>query len=179
MTQPKQLEEMFAKYGSAGFKWIRGADIIVGQWVRMKCMFGCSEYGKVACCPPHVPEVDECRRFFDEYESVVVFHYQKSVEKPEDRHGWSRQVNRELIKLEREVFIAGYRKAFMMFLDSCGFCEECTGDRQTCKLPHLARPSPESMAVDVFATVQPLGFPIEVLSDYNQPMNRYAFLLIE
>jgi hypothetical protein len=35
------------------------------------------------------------------------------------------------------------------------------------------------MGVDVFATVRKYGFPIEVLSDYAQAMNRYAFLLIE
>ena len=43
----------------------------------------------------------------------------------------------------------------------------------------LARPSPEALAVDVFGTVRSLGFPIEVLSDYDQTMNRYAFLLVE
>jgi hypothetical protein len=34
------------------------------------------------------------------------------------------------------------------------------------------------MAVDVFATVRKIGFPVEVLSDYDQPMNRYAMLLV-
>jgi len=33
--------------------------------------------------------------------------------------------------------------------------------------------------VDVFATARQCGYPIEVLSDYAQAMNRYAFLLIE
>ena len=35
------------------------------------------------------------------------------------------------------------------------------------------------MAIDVFATVRKIGYPIEVLFDYSQAMNRYAFLLIE
>jgi hypothetical protein len=35
------------------------------------------------------------------------------------------------------------------------------------------------MAVDVFSTVRRIGYPIEVLADYRQAMNRYAFLLIE
>jgi hypothetical protein len=35
------------------------------------------------------------------------------------------------------------------------------------------------MAMDVFATVRKIGYPIQVLSDYSQEMNRYAFLLIE
>jgi len=35
------------------------------------------------------------------------------------------------------------------------------------------------MAVDVFSTVTQYDFPIDVLSEYTQAMNRYAFLLIE
>jgi len=35
------------------------------------------------------------------------------------------------------------------------------------------------MAVDVFETVRKIGYPIEVLYDYSQEMNRYAFLLIK
>jgi hypothetical protein len=37
----------------------------------------------------------------------------------------------------------------------------------------------EALAVDVFSTVRKYGFPIEVLSDFSQAMNRYAFLLVE
>jgi hypothetical protein len=43
----------------------------------------------------------------------------------------------------------------------------------------MARPTPESMAVDVFATVRKIGYPIDVLYDTSQEMNRYAFLLVE
>jgi hypothetical protein len=32
--------------------------------------------------------------------------------------------------------------------------------------------------VDVFSTVRKVGCPIQVLTDYTQTMNRYAFLLI-
>jgi hypothetical protein len=35
------------------------------------------------------------------------------------------------------------------------------------------------MSVDVFTTVRKVGYPIEVLTDPNQTMNRYAFLMVE
>jgi hypothetical protein len=35
------------------------------------------------------------------------------------------------------------------------------------------------MGVDVFATVRKHGFPIQVLKDYRDEMNRYAFLLVD
>jgi hypothetical protein len=45
--------------------------------------------------------------------------------------------------------------------------------------PRPGRPTLESMAIDVFSTVRKLGYPIEVLKDYSEEMNRYAILLIE
>lgn len=41
------------------------------------------------------------------------------------------------------------------------------------------RPCLEALGVDVFATARKLGYPIEVLTDYKQEMNRYSFLMIE
>jgi len=173
------LEELFDKYGYRDFRWIDPREIVVAQWVRLKCQYGCQEYGRNASCPPNVPTVTECGRFFAEYGKAAVFHFQKTVEDPEDRHEWSRQVNRGLLGLERAVFLAGNRRAFLLFMDSCGLCKHCAGTRSECKEPRSARPTPEAMAVDVFSTVRKLGYPIEVLSEYRQAMNRYAFLMIE
>ncbi len=179
MKNRSELEALFAKHGYTDFKWMKAQDIVVSQWVRMKCMFGCAEYGRNATCPPSVPSVPECRQFFSDYSTAVIFHFEKKVEKAEDRHSWSRGVNLELVKLEREVFIAGYEKAFLLSMDSCCICDDCPGVREECKTPRKARPSPESMAVDVFSTVRRYGYPIEVLSEYSQAMDRYAILLIE
>ena len=179
MEHLKELEALFEKHGHADFKWISSEDIIVSQWVRMKCTFGCTEYGRNASCPPNVPTVSESRQFFDEYRKAAIFHFEKTVEKPEDRHAWSKKVNQSLLNLEREVFLAGYPKTFLLFMDSCSICSECSAARRLCRHPQAARPSPESMGIDVFATARRCGYPIEVLSDYSQPMNRYAFLLIE
>jgi predicted metal-binding protein len=145
----------------------------------MKCVYGCSSYGRIASCPPNVPSVDECRAFIHEYTDAVVFHQCKSVPKREERYVWTREVNLKLLELERDVFVNGHQKAFLFFLDSCHLCGDCTGERSRCNQPRASRPSPEGMAIDVFSTVRKLGYPIEVLSDYTQVMNRYAFLLIE
>jgi len=179
MVDRKKLEEKFLKHNFSDFKWINPQKIVTGRWVRMKCMFGCDEYGKTASCPPNAPSVSECQDFFKEYKEVVVFHFEKKVDKPEDRFAWTRKVNLKLLKLEREIFLSGYEKAFLLFLDSCNICEKCPGEKEKCKEPKLARPTPEAMCVDVYATVGRADYPIHVLSDYSQKMNRYAFLLIE
>jgi predicted metal-binding protein len=179
MPNREALEALFRKHGFTDFTWIDPKKIVVAQWVRMKCRFGCDEYGRTATCPPNVPSVDECRAFFDDYAEAAVFHFAKRVDKPEDRHAWTASVSRRLLELEREVFITGHRKAFMLFMDSCNFCPECAGPKVDCRNPEAARPTPEALGVDVFATVRPYDLPIEVLADYNETMNRYAFLLVE
>jgi predicted metal-binding protein len=174
-----ELEAVFWENGYADFKWIDPHNVVTSQWVRMKCKFGCPGYGTNASCPPNTPSVSECRQLFDEYKDAVVFHFQKDFEDPEERHAWSREVNRGLVELERQVFVRGYRKAFLLAMDSCSICTDCSGVKEECKEPKLARPTPEGMAIDVFATVRQYGLPIQVLSDFSQTMNRYAFLLIE
>ena len=92
---------------------------------------------------------------------------------------WSRETNLQLLELEKAAFQLGYYKAFLLFMDECQICDECTGTREECKNSHLSRPSPEALGVDVYATVLKLGYPIETLTDRTQEMNRYSFLMIE
>lgn len=175
----EKIELIIRENGYNDFKWISGSDVVVSQWPRFKCMFGCSNYGKTGACPPSVPSIAECREFFSEYENIAVIHIQKKLDKPKSRKEWSRKTNLHLLKLEKATFLAGYHKALLLFMDECRVCEECSGTRMECKNLHLSRPSPEALGVDVFATVRKLGYPIEVLTDYKQEMNRYSFLMIE
>ncbi len=175
----KELEEKFRKHEFTDFKWIDPQNILVSQWVRMKCYYGCNEYGVTATCPPNIPSLPECEKFFKEYKRAVVFRFEKRVPKPEDRFAWTRKMNMRLLRLEKEIFLSGQEKVFLMFLDSCNFCPECPGKKEECREPKMARPTPEALGVDVYSIVRQIGYPIHVLSDYSQPMNRYAFLLIE
>lgn len=173
------LKKLFQKHDFTDFRWLDPADIVVAQWVRMKCQYGCAEYGRTATCPPRAPSVEDCERFFRDYKRAAVFHFEKKVDRPEDRHAWSRKLDLALLKLEQDVFMAGFYKAFLLYMDSCNMCLECAGSQTACKEPKLARPTADALAMDVYATVRKLGYPIEVLSDYRQAMNRYAFLLID
>ena len=176
--QRKQIEDIIKSNGYTDFKWIEPKKIVVSQWVRMKCKFGCGEYGRGGACPPATPSVAECKEFFNEYSDAVILHFEGLMDKPEDRHAWSAKINAKLVKLERAVFIAGFERAFQLFMDSCCFCKDCTGSRETCEQPRMARPAPEAMAVDVYTTVRQAGFKINVLSDYDLKMDRFAFLMV-
>jgi len=74
----KKIERMAREHGFADFKWINPRDVVTGNWVRMKCQFGCDGYGKGGCCPPEVPSVTDCRRFFDEYKVGLLLTVQSN-----------------------------------------------------------------------------------------------------
>jgi predicted metal-binding protein len=174
-----RLEKIFNEHGFHDFKWIRASEIETAQWVRMKCAYGCDSYGRKAKCPPYVPTLEECRRFFSEYEHVAIFHFHVSLKDPDLRKPYTRKVNSDLLQVERSVFLMDYHKAFLFFMDECRLCDECPGTPESCVNPTMARPSPESFCVDVFATVRKFGFPIRVLENHEREMNRYAFLMVE
>jgi len=180
MVEKEKLETLFMEHGFGDFKWINTQDIIVAQWTRFRCQFGCHNYGKGGTCPPNVPSVDECRKMIQEYSQAAVFHFEKKLQKREDLNPWNSNALSALVALEREVFLAGYYKAFLIsFNGACRVCETCAGNRLECKKPHMARPGADAMGIDVYATIRRLGYRIQVLKGYDEPMNRYAFLLVE
>jgi predicted metal-binding protein len=179
MVDKGLLEKIFRDHGFDDFKWIDTRDIVVAQWVRFRCLFGCPAYGKIGSCPPNVPSIAECREMISEFSEAAVFHFEKALEKPGDRKPWGKAVITKLLETERSVFLAGYYKAFLAPFDACGFCETCTPSRTECKNPRLARPGADALGIDVYATVRNVGYHIQVLKEYTEAMNRYAFLFIE
>ncbi|MDJ0765739.1 MAG: DUF2284 domain-containing protein [Myxococcota bacterium] len=173
------LRKIFDDHHLGVYRFMSTDSIVFGQWVRMKCIYGCPSYGKCVVCPPNTPPVSECRTFVTEYDTAVLFHFSRALTDPEERHEWTRGINKALITVERAVFLAGHYKAFVLFVDPCNACKECAVDPAACNHPLRSRPSPEGLGIDVFATVREAGLPIEVLDDYQAVMNRYAILLVQ
>ena len=173
------LDKLLSEMGFANYMWIDPRKIVVAQWVRMKCRYGCSGYGSNASCPPNVPSVAECERFLSEYRSGVIIRYAKKMDTKEELSAWYRSENKKLLELERKVFLSGYQKAFVILMNPCNFCKECGDADGNCIQPKNSRPAPEGFAIDVYSTAHSAGLPIQVVTDHQQEMNRYGFLLVE
>ncbi|OHB81036.1 MAG: hypothetical protein A2W31_10460 [Planctomycetes bacterium RBG_16_64_10] len=148
--------------------------VFTATWVRLRCQYGCSEYGQCLTCPPHSPTPETTRRMLDEYRTAILLHASdgKSV--------------RELgQRLERTAFLAGYYKAFAFLCGPCDLCRTCVdGQRKgrpavACQNPDLARPAMEAAGIDVFATARAARLPIEVVRSEQCPQNYYALVLVE
>ncbi len=178
MENKKSIEELLKRHSFSDFQWINPKDIKVGQWVRVKCTFGCSDYG-LGTCPPNVPSVEECKTFFSEYNNGVIFRLSKVADKNSYPSDWSKEITAKLLEIERQVFLYGHQKAFLLNQTCCCSCNDCTGIRIDCKDKRKARPSPESFAVDVYQTVRDAGMEINVVTKNPSEINRVAILLID
>ena len=178
MINKDQIETLFTQKGFHDFKWIDPEEIIVAQWVRVKCMFGCSDYG-LGTCPPNTPSVEDCEKFFKEYSTAVILKISTLADKNHYPSDWSAKMTTLLLDVEREIFLLGHPKTFLLNQTCCALCKECPGNRHDCKDKKNARPSPESFAVDVYKTVHNAGMELEVVSENPSKINRIAILLIE
>jgi predicted metal-binding protein len=175
----EQIGVLVGRHAFSDFRWLDPAAILIAEWVRIKCQFGCPHYARAAACPPNTPSVDACRRLFSEYQHALMFHFTFTEAETRARHARSARTHQALISLERDVFLAGYPKAFALFTDACQLCDECVPQPSECKQPALARPSATGMAIDVFGTARRLGYPVEVLPDPASPVNYFGFLLVD
>jgi predicted metal-binding protein len=174
----RRVAEILAAGGFDDYRWLDPRAIAVAEWVRMKCRFGCGGYGRTACCPPNMPSVTECRAFFAEYALGALLRFERRPSGKAEYRKWADVRYRDLVALERDVFLAGCEKAFVLAFSTCHLCRDCATSRAGCALPALARPTPEAFAVDVYTTAHRLGYPIEVRTTRDDVQNRYAILLV-
>jgi predicted metal-binding protein len=148
--------------------------VVTATWVRLRCQFGCSEYGQCATCPPYSPTPETTRRMLDEYRTAILLH------------GSATDPLRKIARaLESAIFLAGYYKAFAFLCGPCWLCKACPaigakrGRAAECRHTDLARPSMEAAGIDVFATARAAGLPIEVVRTEECPQNYYCLVLVE
>jgi len=142
--------------------------IAVSDWVRLKCQFGCGNWGKNLTCPPYTPTPKLTRRVLSEYSKSLLIRKRGPWE---DSH-------RVMIDLERYAFTKGYYKAFAFNSGPCRLCKECDVEGG-CHHPSEARPSPEACGIDVFATASAAGLPISVVASRDEEPDYYGLLIVE
>ena len=166
--EPEELIEKAVEMGAEEGKVISPENVYTAIWVRMKCRFGCGEFGTNLTCPPHSPPPERTRKMLDEFETAILIHFPSEVQGIKDL----------MAELEREAFLSGFYKAFALGAGPCYLCEDCELE-EGCIHPHRARPAMEACGIDVYKTVREAGFPIEVVKNRDCSQNYYGLLLLE
>jgi len=110
--------------------------IVVADWVRLKCRYGCDNYGNHLGCPPFSPTPSETRAVISAYRNAVLVRFEaKPDPKISSKHA-SRALSNSVVKmqktvaqLERAAFLAGYYKAFGMNAMPCLFAIHASSGR--------------------------------------------------
>jgi predicted metal-binding protein len=136
-------------------------------WVRAKCAYGCSQYGKRWSCPPHALDQAGFEELLGCYSRALLVVGQPPL----------KDFQEKLLGLERETFLSGFKKALVFSGGPCCWCENCD-DRQ-CRFPEKRRPSLESCGCDVFALAESCGVPIAPLRSGDDFVQYVGLLLVD
>ena len=118
----KILESIFQKFEFGDFRWTTGLNVVVAQWVRFKCMYGCDSYGQFVNCPPNAPSIEESINFFREYNTIAVFHFEQIIKRENCFTKWTKEISLKLLALEKEIFLAGYTNMMRPFVRQLLVC---------------------------------------------------------
>jgi predicted metal-binding protein len=177
-----ELEEIGRKYNINEIVPMKVEDISVAPWVRLKCKYGCSKYGKSWCCPPETPDPEKMQIILEGYrEALLLCGTIKNGDFYKENQRKRRvQVNtwKGTLALERRLFLAGYYKAFGLVSENCALCKSCTYPRE-CKFPKDRRPSVESCSIDIFRTLKNINRDFELAEKVTSEYNCYCIILLE
>jgi predicted metal-binding protein len=156
--------------------------INVAEWVRLKCQFGCSQYNSNWCCPPASPDLEKVRAVLQEYSQALLiigsrrckdFYLNNAKRRAEKVRSW-----KEVISIERQLFLAGYDKAISLVSSSCALCKKCTFP-EACRFPMERRPPIEAFSIDLIGTLKNLGLSTPVAQNTDDTFKYYAIILLE
>ncbi len=178
-----KLIQMAISKGATSAKVISIDEVSVNDWVRQKCEFGCTQYGKKYTCPPYVQPPKETRKRLKEYDKALIIKFGEIKDSME----W-RDIQKLMAELEREAFLNGLYKAFACGAGTCKLCDECTADqiqtptlfdKRKCVYRRIARPSMEGVGIDVHQTAKNAGYDLKVVPNEDMCFTSFCLLLLE
>ncbi len=163
--------------GADGAELVAAGAVGVADWVRLKCRYGCPDYGRRLSCAPHAPGPDEFRPVLAGYEqALLVWVEGRGTEAATPAR---RRLAEALLALERDAFLARCHKAFALSDGPCLWCDDepCPPDG-TCRHRDRLRPAMSACGIDAFATASAAGVPLQVAGDEQAAFRLLGLLLI-
>lgn len=158
------------------------SQMVVAQWVNLKCRYGCSQYRANWSCPPATPDFSEVQQILSEYSTALMLVGSQS------RNDFYKDSNRNrtdqvkywkgTVSLERMLFLNGYDKAISLVSGACSLCKKCSYPR-ACKFPMEKRPTVESFYIDLVGTLKNLGIEIKVAMELKETFMYYSIILLD
>jgi len=141
----------------------------VVDWADLRCQYGCERYGQ-GHCPPNSPTPQKTRDVLKGFSHALLLE----GEPP------GKLFQTQVLKAEREAFLAGFHKGFAYWAGPCALCTICAvATEGTCRNTRDARPSMEGSGIDVYETVRRAELNLRILRDKGDFVRYFALLLLE
>jgi|GEM_PF-451332 len=103
------LVQRALELGADKAKIIDTGSVVVEEWVRWKCLYGCAFYGKDGYHPPCAPDAESTKKVMREYSRAILLNSTKG-----------KALTEAAVRLEGEAYHLGYYKSFAMTALSSG-----------------------------------------------------------
>lgn len=105
----ERLLKRALELGAEKAKVIDASTVVVEEWVRWKCAYGCAFHGKDAYHPPCAPDTESTKKVMKEYSKAILMNGAKG-----------KGLTEAAVRLEGEAYHMGFYKAFAMTALSSG-----------------------------------------------------------
>ena len=167
-----------AEHGFTEVKMVNAPQIQVSRWVRHRCWYLCQNAHGSDVTPPATPRSDETQEIVDEYKFGVICRKEIGFPFPADFDREWLDFQTAMIRAENEAFVRGYGKAFTIGVGNCLFGHHDDSLRP-CKFEGKKRPTLESVGVNLYETLNMVGWDAYVVRDPHEPFQVFGLLLLE
>lgn len=176
------LHEKGRQHGLESILPFRANNIVVAQWVNLKCRYGCSQYKANWSCPPATPDLNEIKTILSEYSTALLligsqnrndFYKDSNRNRTDQVKYWKGTVS-----LERMLFLKGYDKAVSLVSGACSLCKQCAYPGP-CRFPMEKRPTVESFYIDLVGTLKNLDIETKVAMALHETFKYYSIILLD
>lgn len=156
----RSLEQFALEQGAFRAKLIEASDVVVDDRVRLKCNVPvCQDFNNHLLCPPNTVSVKKFRSLCSQYSAALVIQVKSQGFEETDLIAAEKNLHTIVNKTEGRALTEGNYLASGFIASSCKLCPQCVGyhSKLPCRHPYQARPSIESMGVDIFKTCNNAG----------------------
>ena len=167
LTPLQRLKHPILNIGFDDVIEIATDSVVVTEFAKNKCAFGCSSANLKHCQANEIP--------FEETGRLLASYSQAFLIKGTPGTG---EFQRKILEAERLAFTGGFHKAFAFWAGPCHICASCDLDKP-CLNTKNRRPSMEGSGIDVFETVRNNGETLKTLATKDEFIKYYGLLLLE
>lgn len=167
LTPMQRLKHPILNIGFDDVLEITTDSVVVTEFAKNKCAFGCSSANLKHCQANEIP-FEETGRLISRYTRAFLIKGTPGTG----------EFQRKILEAERLAFIGGFHKAFAFWSGPCHICPACDLDKP-CLNTKNRRPSMEGSGIDVFETVRNNGETLKTLASKNEFVKYYGLLLLE